>query len=63
MNLEVRVRMLAPEGVTRHYVVEGHIRALCGRLTLRAPEAWERKAPLCRHCDANADALFRRGQS
>lgn len=62
MQLEVMVRMLPGGYLRRHYVLVGHVVALCGQETLRRPTWQENRhlAPLCRSCDAAAQALHRR---
>ena len=56
MIIEVRVRMVG-DTVTRHLVVEGMERALCGRLTLRPPTLMERWAARCGQCEGTLEKL------
>jgi hypothetical protein len=59
LRVEVRIRMGAGTAVTRHYVVSGFDRALCGRLTLRPPAPLEAWAPRCGQCETNLSRMER----
>lgn len=56
-RIEVRIRMTSRTTVTRHLTLAGCERALCGVLTLRAPQAWEGRAPRCQRCESHLAAL------